>query len=59
MRSVHGIDNGTLVTKNCQIDDIAFCVNACIELNLRIYSQREGEERRNPKKVSRSYLHCW
>ena len=47
MRSVHGIDNGTLFAKNCQIDDIAFCVNACIESNLRIYSQREGEERRN------------
>ena len=59
MRSVHGIDNGTLVAKNCQIYDIAFCVNACIEMNLCIYSQREGEERGNAKKVSRSYLHCW
>lgn len=57
MGSVHRVDNGTLVTKNCQIDHIAFCMNARIELNLRIYSQRESEERWNPEKVSRSHLH--
>ena len=59
MGSVHRIDNGTLVTKNGQIDDVAFCMNARIELYLRIYSQREGEERRNPAKVSRSRLYYW
>lgn len=53
MGSVHGIDNGALVTKNCQIDDIAFCVNACFVLHLPFYSQREDEECRNPEKVSR------
>lgn len=52
MRSVHRIDNGTLVMKNCHVDDVTFCANAFIELHLRIHSQREDEERGNPGKVS-------
>ena len=57
MASVHRVDDGTLITEDCQIDNITFRMNACIELQLRMISQREGEERRNTGKVSRSYLH--
>ncbi len=57
MASVHRVDDGTLITKDCQIDNITFRINACIELQMRINPQREGEERRNPGKVSRSYFH--
>ena len=52
MGGVHRIDNGSLVAEQCQIDDIAFRVNACMKLHFRLFFQREGEECRHPKRVS-------